>query len=97
MYSPDRARPDPLGSVIVLREILAVLFFVLLAVLAAALLTMAAQAAANVNAVNIARLTYVSARPAGFEPAPLGLEGRRSVRLSYGRSSSEAQYRASWS
>lgn len=70
---------------IVLREILAVLFFVLLAVTAAALLTMAVQGATTVNAVNIARLTYVSARPAGFEPAALPLEGGCSVRLSYGR------------
>ena len=50
MRSPDRARPDPLGSVVVLREVLAVLFFILLAMIAAALLTMAAQGAMTLPA-----------------------------------------------
>jgi hypothetical protein len=77
---PDRARPDPLGSVVVLREILAVILFTILALLAVTLLAMAAQGARTVNAVNIARLTDVSARPAGFGPAPLRLEGARSIR-----------------
>ena len=43
------------------------------------------------NAIPTTRATLVMARPAGLEPATLGLEGRCSIRLSYGRLKSEVR------
>ena len=42
---------------------------------------------------NLSNILILLARPAGFEPATLGLEGRCSIRMSYGRMSYR---RTSW-
>src|SRR6188768_3536973 len=49
------------------------------------------------NAIPTPCATLVMARPAGLEPATLGLEGRCSIRLSYGRMRCSSIASSEWS